>query len=140
MESEPARDWHNSTGDPLSDTSSPIYWAHGALPLLAWGRMGQSVAFGATIPGEGYSTAVVLTREIVTTFALITTLCIVFGFRHLRGYTPLVIPFLYAVGPLEAHMSGTSTLGFHMKDAASPRGTGRLWTIERNGFIDRRAA
>ena len=25
----------------------------GALPLLAWGSMGRSVAFGATLPGEG---------------------------------------------------------------------------------------
>jgi aquaporin Z len=29
----------------------------GALPLLAWGSMGRSVSFGATIPGPGYSTA-----------------------------------------------------------------------------------
>ena len=28
----------------------------GSLPLLAWGAMGRSVAFGATFPGEGYST------------------------------------------------------------------------------------
>src|SRR5512137_558596 len=25
----------------------------GCLPLLAWGEMGQSVAFGATLPGQG---------------------------------------------------------------------------------------
>jgi aquaporin Z len=82
----------------------------GALPLLAWGRMGRSVAFGATIPGAGYSTAVVLTGEIVTTFGLVATLCVFLGFRHLRRYTPLVIPFLYAVMvPLEAHISVTST-------------------------------
>jgi aquaporin Z len=32
------------------------------------------------------------------------------GFRHLRPYTPYVIPFLYAVMvPLESHISGTST-------------------------------
>ena len=31
----------------------------GALPLLAWGPMGASVSYGATIPGEGYSTVVV---------------------------------------------------------------------------------
>ena len=28
----------------------------GSLPLLAWGAMGRSVAFGATLPGAGYST------------------------------------------------------------------------------------
>jgi aquaporin Z len=82
----------------------------GALPLLAWGSMGQSVAFGATIPGAGYSTSVVLMGEVITTFGLIATLCIFLGFHLLRPYTPLVIPFLYAVMvPLEAHISGTST-------------------------------
>jgi aquaporin Z len=82
----------------------------GALPLLAWGSMGQSVAFGATIPGAGYSTSVVLMGEVITTFGLIATLCIFLGFHYLRPYTPLVIPFLYAVMvPLEAHISGTST-------------------------------
>ncbi len=82
----------------------------GALPLLAWGSMGRSVVFGATIPGEGYSTATVVMGEAVTTFALIATLCVFLGYKHLRRFTPFVIPFLYAVMvPLEAHISGTST-------------------------------
>jgi aquaporin Z len=82
----------------------------GALPLLAWGSMGRSVAFGATIPGQGYSTAAVVMGEAVTTFGLVSTLCIFIAFRHLRPYTPFAIPFLYAVMvPLEAHISGTST-------------------------------
>ena len=82
----------------------------GALPLLAWGAMGRSVTFGATIPGSGYSTAAVLTGEVATTFGLITTLCICLSLRRLRPYTPFVIPFLYAVMvPLEAGISGTST-------------------------------
>jgi len=84
--------------------------AAGALPLLAWGSMGRSVAFGATLPGKDYSTAVVVMGEAVTTFCLIATLCSFLGFRQLRPYTPFVIPFLYAVMvPLEAHISGTST-------------------------------
>jgi aquaporin Z len=84
--------------------------ALGALPLLAWGSMGRSVAFGATIPGKGYSTALVLTGEVVTTFGLIVTLCVFLGFRSLRRYTPFTMPILYAVMvPLEAHISGTST-------------------------------
>ena len=82
----------------------------GALPLLAWGSTGRSVHFGATIPGTGYSTAVVLMGEIVTTFGLVATLCVFLGFRHLRRFTPFVIPFLYAIMvPLEAPISGTST-------------------------------
>jgi aquaporin Z len=48
--------------------------------------------------------------EIVTTFALGTTSFVFLAFRHLRAYTPFVIPFLYAVMvPLEAAISGTST-------------------------------
>jgi aquaporin Z len=82
----------------------------GALPLRAWGSMGRSVLFGATIPGMGYPTSVVLLGEVVTTFGLIATLCVFLGFRRLRRYTPFVVPFLYAVMvPLEAHISGTST-------------------------------
>lgn len=82
----------------------------GAIPLLAWGAMGRSVAFGATIPGEGYATSTVVMGEAVTTFGLVATLCVFIGFRHLRRYTPFVIPVLYAVMvPLEAHISGTST-------------------------------
>jgi aquaporin Z len=82
----------------------------GALPLLAWGAMGQSIAFGATIPGAGLPTATVVMGEAVTTFALVQTLCLFLAFRRLRPYTPFVIPCLYAVMvPLEAHISGTST-------------------------------
>ena len=32
----------------------------GALPLLAWGSMGRSVAFGVTLPGQGYAVETVL--------------------------------------------------------------------------------
>src|SRR5262245_18203233 len=59
----------------------------GALPLLAWGSMGRSVAFGATIPGVGYSTAVVLMGEIVTAFGLVATLCIFLRFRQRSRFT-----------------------------------------------------
>src|SRR5262249_8844219 len=66
--------------------------------------------YGATLPGAGYSTAVVLGGEVVTTFGLIATLGIFLGFRPLRPYTPYAMPFLYAVMvPLETQISGTST-------------------------------
>lgn len=82
----------------------------GALPLLAWGTMGRSVTFGATLPGAGYSNGTVVLGEAITTFALVATLCLFLGFRHLRSFTPFVIPLLYAVMvPLEAPISGTST-------------------------------
>ena len=82
----------------------------GATALLVWGAMGRSISFGATTPGAGYSTGAALVGEIATTFGLVSTLCIFLGFRHLRRFTPFVIPFLYAIMvPLEAPISGTST-------------------------------
>jgi aquaporin Z len=82
----------------------------GAVPLLAWGDMGRSVAFGATLPGPGYAAWAVLLGEALTTFALIAGLCVFLGFRGLRRFTPAMIPVLYAVlVPLEAAISGTST-------------------------------
>ena len=109
--------------------------ALGALPLLVWDSMGRSVAFGATIPGKEYSTAVVVIGEAVTTFGLIATLCICLGFRQLRGYTPFVIPFLYAVMvPLEAHISGTSTNPARSFGPALISGRwDRWWPIFRSG-------
>ncbi len=82
----------------------------GCLPLLAWGEMGRSVAFGATLPGRYYPLGLVLGGEVVTTFCLITMLCVFIGFRPLRRFTPAMIPVLYAVmSYYEAPASGTST-------------------------------
>src|SRR5512137_2699020 len=82
----------------------------GVLPLLAWGSMGRSVAYGATLPGTGYSTWAVLAGEAVTTFALIGGMCIFLGYRKLRPFTPALFPFLYAFMVwVEAPVSGTST-------------------------------
>jgi aquaporin Z len=82
----------------------------GSWPLLAWGAMGRSIAYGATIPGPGYSTGAVLLAEALTTVGLIVTLCVFLAYRHLRQFTPAAIPALYAIMvPLEADISGTST-------------------------------
>lgn len=82
----------------------------GSLPLLAWGAMGRSIAFAATAPGAGYSTGAAFRGEVITTFALIVTLCLFLAFRGLRRFTPFAIPPLYAIMiPLEADISGTST-------------------------------
>jgi aquaporin Z len=82
----------------------------GALPLLAWGSMGRSVAFGATLPGKDLSVGIVLLGEAMTTFALIAGLCVFLGFRRLRPFTPAMFPFLYALMVwAEAPISGTST-------------------------------
>ena len=82
----------------------------GALPLLAWGSMGRSVAFGATLPGAGYAIETVLLGEVITTFAMVAGLCVCLGFRRMRPFTPAMFPFLYAVMVYaESPISGTST-------------------------------
>lgn len=82
----------------------------GCLPLLLWGSLGKSIDFGATYPGAGYTTLTVILGEVITTFALIVGLCVFLGFRKIRPFTPMLMPFLYAVMvPLEASISGTST-------------------------------
>jgi aquaporin Z len=80
------------------------------VPLLAWGDMGRSLSFGATLPGQGYSTLTVVLGEVATTFGLVASLCVFLGVRELRRFTPFMVPFLYAVMvPLEASVSGAST-------------------------------
>ncbi|TAM82595.1 MAG: hypothetical protein EPN47_08015 [Acidobacteria bacterium] len=82
----------------------------GALPLLAWGRMGASIGFGGTFPGNGFTLWQAMLGETVTTFGLIAGLFLFLGHHRLRSYTPLLFPFLYAVMVyLEAPVSGTST-------------------------------
>lgn len=82
----------------------------GALPLLAWGSMGRSVAFGATLPGAGYGVWLALLGEVLATFLLIAGLFFFLGHRRLRRFTPALFPFLYAfLVFLEAPVSGTST-------------------------------
>jgi aquaporin Z len=82
----------------------------GCLPLVVWGKMGRSIDFGASLPGQGYSVWTVLLGEVVTTFGLIASLCVFLATRQLRRFTPAMIPFLYALMvPLEANISGTST-------------------------------
>jgi aquaporin Z len=82
----------------------------GAVPLLAWGSMGRSVMFGATVPGAGYGTGSVLMGEAVTTFVMVTLLCVFLGFHRIRPFTPAMFPVLYAVMVyVESPISGTST-------------------------------
>ena len=102
----------------------------GALPLLAWGSMGRSIAFGATLPGGGYSTQVVLIGEVLTTFALVAGLCVFLAFRKLRKFTPAMIPLLYAIMvPLEASISGTSNNPARSLGPAIISGEWRGWWI-----------
>jgi len=82
----------------------------GCLPLLAWGEMGRSIAFGATLPGEGFSTSTVLLGEVVTTFAMVSLLIVFLAFRRIRPFTPALFPPLYSFMVwAEAPISGTGT-------------------------------
>ena len=82
----------------------------GCLPLVAWGSVGRSIAFGATLPGKGYGLLEVLGGEIATTFALVVVLCVFLSSPRLRAFTPFTMPLLYAVMVfLESPISGTST-------------------------------
>lgn len=82
----------------------------GSLPLLAWGSLGRSVAFGATFPGDGWSAQAALLGEVVTTFTMVSLLTVFIGFRRIRPFTPGIFPILYALMVyLEAPISGTST-------------------------------
>ena len=82
----------------------------GSSPLLLWGSMGESVAYGATFPGAGYPVLTVILGEVATTFAMVTLLCVFLGFRKVRPFTPAIFPPLYAIMVwAEAAISGTST-------------------------------
>jgi aquaporin Z len=82
----------------------------GTMPLLLWGQLGQSISFGATTPGPGYTVWQALLGEVITTFTMVSLLAIFLGFRNIRPYTPAIFPLLYAIMvPLEADISGIST-------------------------------
>ena len=82
----------------------------GCLPLLAWGEMGRSISFGATMPGAGYTLLHVLLGEIITTFTMVSLLALFLGYRNLRPYTPAIFPILYSImSYFEGGLSGTST-------------------------------
>jgi len=91
-------------------TAQLIGAAIGSLPLLWWGEMGGSVAFGATLPGPGFSLSAVFLGEMVTTFVMIALLAVFLGFRRIRPFTPTIFAPLYAIMVwAEAPISGTST-------------------------------
>jgi aquaporin Z len=94
------------------------------------GSMGRSVAFGATLPGPGYSLGAVFIWEAITTFTMITGLCLFLGFRRIRPFTPAMFPFLYAIMVcLEAPISGTGTNPARSFGPALISGNWEAWWI-----------
>jgi aquaporin Z len=80
----------------------------GALPLLAWGQLGRSVSFGATVPGPGVSVWSALMGEAVVTFLLIMTIFTTAAHPRTRNFTPFTMPVLFSILVwLEAPISGT---------------------------------
>jgi len=79
----------------------------GAIPLLAWGYMGQSVAFGATRPGVDVPVWAAMLGEASVTFLLILAILTTAAHPSTRRFTPLVLPAVLSVLVwLEAPISG----------------------------------
>ncbi|HXD76717.1 MAG TPA: MIP/aquaporin family protein [Puia sp.] len=81
----------------------------GSLPLLLWGKWGDSIGYGNTVPGPG-RTAAAFVGETVTSFLLVTGIFFFCGHRKLRRFTPYLMPPLYGLMVwAEGALSGTST-------------------------------
>ena len=80
----------------------------GSIPLLLWGKQGESLQYGITLPGEAGLMAAFI-GEIIATACLIIYLYLFIGTKRLRNYTPYGIPFLFAfLTWAEAAYSGCS--------------------------------
>jgi aquaporin Z len=102
----------------------------GTIPLIIWGQMGESVSYGATLPGQAYGPVWAVAGELVTTFALIVGLFLFLGHSGLRNFTPLLFPFLYAIMVfLEAPVSGTSTNPARSLGPALVSGEWQYWWV-----------
>jgi aquaporin Z len=100
-------DWRTTLGYIVAQLIGAVV---GSLPLLLWGAMGTSVAFGATLPGSGYALSTVLLGEVITTFTMVALLAVFLAFRRIRPFTPAIFPPLYAIMVwAESPISGTST-------------------------------
>lgn len=97
----------------------------GALPLLLWGSLGQSVHFAATLPGPAGPGVAVL-GEVGATICLVVGLFIFLGHRRLKKFTPgLFAPLYGGLVWIEAPLSGTST---NPARSFGPALVGHVWT------------
>ena len=80
----------------------------GSIPLLIWGKQGESIQYGITLPGDAGITSAFI-GEIIATACLVIYLYVFIGTKRLRNYTPYGIPFLFAILTwAEATFSGCS--------------------------------
>ncbi|HUZ18161.1 MAG TPA: aquaporin [Spirochaetia bacterium] len=102
----------------------------GCVPLLVWGPIGRSVAFGSTIPGVQFPVWLAVAGEVATTFALVILLLVFLGHTKIRSFTPLTLPVLYAIMVyLEAPLSGTSTNPARSLGPAVIASEWKLWWV-----------
>lgn len=96
--------------DALGYVSAQLAGALLAIPALAaWGAIGASVQFGATVPDPTRAALLAVVGEAAVTFAMVTVIFVLAAHRRTQPLTPWSIPFLFAVMVwLEAPLSGTS--------------------------------
>ena len=100
-------EWRDAIGYVLAQLAGA---ALGALPLLAWGTIGRSVQFGATVPGPGVPAWLAVLGEAGATFALVILIFVTAAHVRTRHLTPLMLPVLFSfLVWLEAPLSGAST-------------------------------
>ena len=66
-------------------------------PLLLWGPIGRSVAFGATLPGPGVPAWAALLGEAGVTALLVVVLFTLAAHERTRSLTPWSIPILFSI-------------------------------------------
>jgi aquaporin Z len=82
----------------------------GAVPLLAWGRLGASIDYGATLVGAGFPVWQALLGEVVATALLVLAIFITAAHAPTRRFTPWTLPPLFAwLVWWESPISGAST-------------------------------
>ncbi len=82
----------------------------GAFVILAWGRYGKPLQFGATVPEAGLPLPVAVALEALATGVLVTVVFTFLARPVLRDLTPWTMGPLYAaMVSIEAPLTGTST-------------------------------
>ena len=98
----------------------------GAAALLLWGATGDSVQWGASLPGSARPVWWAVAGESVCTFVLVVLVFVFAARPRLQRYTPLINPPLFAVLTwLEAPLSGASA---NPARSFGPELIGDLWT------------